>query len=187
MHMGDQALFALSLRVHVRQFLEDQKRLHCCFLVPLKLRWGWTYSCWQKQKPPNALLTHITSVLANVLQSMANQVQTLFPSSTLFSLSLTLGCLTISFEPNFTRLFSLPYSDGFYRISKDAPYLSVPTESFGASRVAFKWPQNQHGFEYFEILYIVNLTIALYMGQQTILSWRNSVTSIRHKFDIQRK
>lgn len=59
-------------------------------------------------------------MLANVLQSMANQVQTLFRSSILFSLSLTLGCLTI-----FTRLFSLPYSDGFYRISKDALYLSL--------------------------------------------------------------
>lgn len=99
-------------------------------------------------------------MLANVLQSMANQVQT----------ALTLGCLTILFVPNFTRLFSLPYSDGFYRISKEAPYLSVLEESFGAAMVAFKWPQNQHGFEYFEILYIVNLTIALYMGQQTILS-----------------
>ena len=73
-------------------------------------------------------ITHITSMLANVLQSKANQVQT----------ALTLGCLTISFEPNFTRLFSLPYSDGFYRISKDAPYLSVLEEGFGAAMVAFK-------------------------------------------------
>lgn len=78
-------------------------------------------------------------MLANVPQSMANQVQTaLFRSSILFSLSLTLGRLTISFEPNFTRLFSLSYSDGFYRISKDAPYLSVLAESFEAARVAFR-------------------------------------------------
>lgn len=38
MYMGDQAPFTLLLRVHVRQFLEEQKRLHYCFLVPPKLR-----------------------------------------------------------------------------------------------------------------------------------------------------
>ena len=60
-------------------------------------------------------------MLANVLQSMANQVQT----------ALTLGCLTISFEPNFTRLFSLPYSDGFYRISNLSVSVSPWREFWG--------------------------------------------------------
>ena len=38
MYMGDQAPFTLLLRVHVRQFPEEQKRLHYCFLETPKLR-----------------------------------------------------------------------------------------------------------------------------------------------------
>lgn len=38
MYMGNQAPFTLLLRVHVRQFPEEQKRLHYCFLETPKLR-----------------------------------------------------------------------------------------------------------------------------------------------------
>lgn len=38
MYMGDQAPFTLLLRVHVRQFPEERKRLHYCFLETPKLR-----------------------------------------------------------------------------------------------------------------------------------------------------